>query len=301
MLAEIQGNIVLTFSDKGSSDELRFYMKILKARKAGHQGRLEDALSILLDCDTWRGITVTMYQQLAREVYDLLLVNSLRRGQREQLLAYLKGPLFNDGGENLPKEDSYFEELRKSMIGFRENPLPASSLQVLLSALWDTEFLGHFMGHRIALVGLADLGLVLRTEKKSLGWLEDVMPQVTNGDDLELRAFTCFTMARTVVVTGKGEESALQQAVTHLTQAEQDYSTLGSLHALMQVQGFLSMVYHRLGLMDERDGVAGRHSQTSAESERLRKSEVDDEVKHVWETVQMIGSVIGSRNHKLVQ
>jgi anaphase-promoting complex subunit 5 len=97
------------------------------------------------------------------------------------------------------------------------------------------------------------------------------------------------------------QESALQQAVTHLTQAEQDYSTLGSLHALMQVQGFLSMVYHRLGLMDERDGVAGRHSQTSAESERLRKSEVDDEVKHVWETVQMIGSVIGSRNHKLVQ
>lgn len=57
---------------------------------------------------------------------------------------------------------------------------PTPSLHVLLSALWDSEFAGHFRYYRIAVVLLADVGLELGTEGKSLQWLQDIMPQVWN-------------------------------------------------------------------------------------------------------------------------
>lgn len=63
----------------------------------------------------------------------------------------------------------------------------------------------------------------------------------------------------------------------------------------MDVQYFLSVVYHNLGLETERDEAAKRHILTEAERKRSEASVVHEEVRDIWEVVAQLGAALAAR------
>jgi len=64
---------------------------------------------------------------------------------------------------------------------------------------------------------------------------------------------------------------------------------------LMDVQYFLSVVYHNLGLENERDEAARRHYSTENERKRLSIRASDREVVAIWQVVAEVGAALSSR------
>jgi len=75
----------------------------------------------------------------------------------------------------------------------------ASGIEHLLKALWHSEFLCKFNLYRTAIILLADIGLEFGMTKSSRQILEEIMPQIINGDDIEQRAVACFTLSRCII------------------------------------------------------------------------------------------------------
>ncbi|KAG5654529.1 hypothetical protein H0H81_001170 [Sphagnurus paluster] len=73
-----------------------------------------------------------------------------------------------------------------------------SAIEQLLKALWHSEFLSRLQDYRTAIIILADISLEFGMSRKGRRILEEVMPQIINGNDLEQRAFGCLTLARCI-------------------------------------------------------------------------------------------------------
>lgn len=139
--------------------------------------------------------------------------------------------------------------------------------------------------------------------------------QIICGKDPEQRGFASFTLARTIVASGEvtrtrkttavfraGSHSfffftadVLHEALPYLLAAEKDYECLGLLAGLQDVQYFLSIVYHNLGMINERDAVAQRHQATVEKGENLAALVHDEDVEAVLNLVEKIGVTLSSR------
>ena len=81
----------------------------------------------------------------------------------------------------------------------------------------------------------------------------------------------------------------------YLDIAEKDYAALEILRSLADVQFLISVLYHNLNMVEERDAAATRHLQTE---EAMREAAVvvaEDWIEQVWELVLDIGATLAKR------
>ena len=88
---------------------------------------------------------------------------------------------------------------------------------------------------------------------------------------------------------------ALREAMSYLKIAEADFQTLEIYRSVKDVQYLLSVIYHNLGMIKERDEVAIRHSQTEEDQKRLELTTFDPLYQEVFEVVAEVGAALASR------
>lgn len=77
--------------------------------------------------------------------------------------------------------------------------------------------------------------------------------------------------------------------------AEEDYSNLEMYRAIQDTQYLLSVVYHNLGMVQERDGAAARCQATEERAKYLSTVAMEDWIADVWEVVSNVGAALASR------
>jgi len=266
------------------------------------QGAYQDSLAMLLEPDVWRGLPLTDYLSWANQIWHILVLRASRRGQdrlyREFLRPRKPSVPFN------PK-DYFFNETSIAtstirdplyeVIQMRQYDQATTAIEQLLTALWHSEFQCRFNLYRTGIILLADVSLEFGMTKRCRSILEEIMPQIMSGDDLEQRALACFTLARCIIAAGESTAEALNEALPYLLVSESDFKTLQILRSLMDVQYLLSVVYHNLGNENERDASAKRHFTTQQERKMLEVIVVDDEVREIWEVVSQVGAALAAR------
>ncbi|EPQ58152.1 hypothetical protein GLOTRDRAFT_120003 [Gloeophyllum trabeum ATCC 11539] len=81
-MSEVEENIVIAFTETASDDNNRITVIVNRANKEARRGKYREALSMLLDPDTWRGLSVIDYEHLwASELWHVLALRAARRGQ----------------------------------------------------------------------------------------------------------------------------------------------------------------------------------------------------------------------------
>jgi anaphase-promoting complex subunit 5 len=83
--------------------------------------------------------------------------------------------------------------------------------------------------------------------------------------------------------------------VPWLTAAEEEYGKISVPTSLADVQFFLSVVYHNLGNLPERDAAAQRNIQSERLAEKLSSIVIEDEALDVWKLVTEIGAALSMR------
>ncbi|KAF7294962.1 Cytoskeleton-associated protein 5 [Mycena indigotica] len=267
-IAAIEENIVAAFTDVGGSDNNRITTILNQAYRASFTW----SLAALLHPNVWRSLSLVEYGQWAQEIWHILVLWATRRGQDRayrDILLPRKPPgeyktrhyLLDTEGIKLPKiEDPLWEVIQMQHCG-----QAANTMDGLLTSLWHAEFLGRLNVYRTGMILFADVGKAFGMTKRSRKMMEDIMPQIILGTDLEQRALGCFTMARSIIVAeDEPKPEALEKALPYFLQAEQDYVAISMHQAVMDVQYFLAIVYENMGRRADSEEAARRHFATEA-------------------------------------
>ncbi|KAJ7709939.1 armadillo-type protein [Mycena rosella] len=304
-LAVIEENLVMAFTDLGGEDNNRITVILNQAYREARQGKYETSLSALLQPSVWRGLSLVDYSLWAQEVWHVLVLRATRRGQdrayREILLPRRPPGEFKPRHYSLTPSGLRLSKIHDPLwdvIQMRHCDQATSAIDGLLTALWHSEFLGRLNLYRTGIILLADVGLDYGMSKRSRRILEDIMPQIIAGQDLEQLAFACFTLARCIIVAGESTAEALTEAVPYLIKSEQGFLALEMHRAVMDVQYFLSVVYHNCGLQLEREEAVKRHFATQ---EMRRELETSDqgicEVLEVHHVLACSNKLKSKRHH----
>lgn len=89
---------------------------------------------------------------------------------------------------------------------------------------------------------------------------------------------------------------ALRECIPYLDIAENDYAALGMYRSLQDVQFLLSVVYHNLDMMEERDKVAERHREVGRQKEEAGKQVSEPWIAEVLDIVADISTTLASRS-----
>ncbi|KAJ7156003.1 hypothetical protein C8R43DRAFT_998757 [Mycena crocata] len=299
-LAVIEENLVIAFTDVGGEDNNRITVILNQAYREARQGNYEKGLSALLQPSVWSGLSLVDYGLWAQEVWHILALRTTRRGQdrayREILLPRRPPGEFKSRNYSLTPEGVELSKIHQPLwdvIQMRECDQAKNAMDGLLTTLWHSEFLGRLNLYRTGIILLADVGLDYGMTKRSRRILDEIMPQIISGQDLEQRAFACFTLARCMIVAGDSSADALKEAVPYILISEKDFLTLQMYRAVMDVQYFLSVVYHNLGLRVEREEAAKRHFETKKMRRDLEAS--SEGISEVLEVVKMVGAALAHR------
>ncbi|TFK42614.1 hypothetical protein BDQ12DRAFT_597893 [Crucibulum laeve] len=311
-LAAVEENIVIAFTNMNSDDNTRLTVLLNKAYKAAtlytpsaykaRQGQYDKGLSILLEPSAWRGLALHDYTLWAHEIWHILVLRATRRGQyrlyREYLLPRQPQGLFN------PRQyvfDVSGIELSKvtqplyDVLQMRKHGQATTVIEQILKALWNAEFLGRMDEYRTGIILLADVGLEYGLSKRSRQILDEIMPQIMLGENLEQRALACFIMARCILLAEESIPSTFQLALSYLSAAESDFMQLEMFRSLTDVQYLTSVIYHNLGMEKERDEVIARHDSSRVEQRRLEAIVVDKDTQRVLELVINVGAALARR------
>ena len=87
----------------------------------------------------------------------------------------------------------------------------------------------------------------------------------------------------------------LRECVRYLDVAEKDYEALEMYRSLQDVQFLLSVVYHNLGMTEERDGAAERHRKVGEQKEAAEKQLSEPWIDEVWEVVGQVSAALAAR------
>ncbi|CAL1704828.1 unnamed protein product [Somion occarium] len=301
-LADIEETVVLAFTDPGSDDNNRLTAAVNRAYRNARQGKYKEAIAMLLHPDIFTGLTLTDYNTWAAEIWHILVLRASRRGQERMFRDFLKPR--QPGKPFAPKEywfdsqgsiGSAIRDPLYEVLSMRQCDQAHRFVEPLLRALWHTEFLQRYGTYRVALVMLADIGLEYGMTKWCRRIIDEIMPQVINGDDLELRACASVTLARCILASEDPTSEVLRQALTHLLRAEEDYIEIDLLRSVQDVRFLLSVVYHNLGMEKERDEAAARCHATQEERRRLDTVVAEDWMSDVWEIVTKVGAALAAR------
>ncbi|THH03854.1 hypothetical protein EW145_g5954 [Phellinidium pouzarii] len=279
-LAIIEENIVLAFSDNDGPDDTRFTMLQNRTAMLARQGKEMEAFGVLLDPDTWRGLDYSLNEvaHWSGEMWITMINFASRRGQQNQVNSFLKS-----------RRPGFFRcFLQKVNQGI-------TSVDHILKALWQSEYQGRFRLYRLAAILLADVGLEFGMTVWSRRLAEEVMPQIISGDDLELRAFACYVLARCIIACSGKNTAGLRDAIPYLHIAEQDYRTLAIYSAVQDVLYVLAIVHNDLGDQHERDSAAALHVAATIEQRRLEAVHVSEYWEEIWDLTIDISTALTSR------
>ncbi|KAF5385526.1 hypothetical protein D9757_005432 [Collybiopsis confluens] len=286
-LGDLTADIVLAFTRAGSPDNNRLTALLNIAFRRARQGNYNNALGILLDPSVWSSLSLPDYKLWAEEVWQVLTLRAARRGQ-DRLYHETLLPHRPPGERNLAFLDSKIS--LSEVLRMREREASSITMEQLLRTLWHSEFLFRMHHYRAAIVLLADVGLHFGLSKRSQRMIEDMMPQIIIGSDVELRGFAAFTLARCIIVGGQGSKSALQEAAWWLAIAEKDYMALEIYHSAMDVQYLLAVVYNTFGAEEDRDAASERYERTREVLQQLEVVTADAEVNGIIDIISRVGS-----------
>jgi anaphase-promoting complex subunit 5 len=158
---------------------------------------------------------------------------------------------------------------------------------------------------------LADISLEFGWTRKARRIVEEIMPHVIAGDDIEQRALACFVYGRCIIAADDDSTyivwsfmpsidyftatAGLKEALPYLLIAEDDYRRLEIYSSLADVQYFISIVYHNLDMEKERDAAAKRHQESEEEQKRLDAIVVDKDVLAICELLADVGAALAAR------
>ncbi|GJJ12220.1 hypothetical protein Clacol_006461 [Clathrus columnatus] len=319
-LSEVEEDIVLAFTPRMSSDEARWNAFLCKAERLTRQGHVNEAVCLLLDPACWSGLDLRQYEEWARCIWRALVTRVIRRGQIRQYQEFFKDYVQNlrlDTYEmlsrSLPPSNNWDAIMHAKYHYKFHNTL--STIAPLLRGLFAAEFRGHWVLYRIGIIILADLAIDLGMPKYGRRILEEIMPQLISGDDLEIRAFGCYILSRCIVASAekKGSKtqrkyfshklintmtlaSIIQETIPFLNMAEQDYGALEMIRCQQDVLYFLASVYNTLGMITERDNVAARHVECTLKVEILANEEVPYHVFEIRSIITEVGAKIAARS-----
>jgi len=83
--------------------------------------------------------------------------------------------------------------------------------------------------------------------------------------------------------------------LSYLDIAEKDYATLEILRSLADVQFLISVLYHNLNMVEERDAAAARHQKTEEAMQEAAVVIVEGWIDQVWELVLDIGASLAKQ------
>ncbi|KDQ18511.1 hypothetical protein BOTBODRAFT_28883 [Botryobasidium botryosum FD-172 SS1] len=306
-LAKAHEGLVILFTEPGDDDS-RLTMVCSRARHLVRQGDVNTALAVLLHSDTWRGLNLRQYSTWAGEVWHSLMWTAMQRGQEVMVRDFLMPRRPSDRpppqapGTVYGTRSSATTALNAART-FRDAKQVVPAIGPLMEGIWITEFRGLYGLHRTAVVMLADVGIELGMAKSAAKSIEECLPQLLNGDDLEQRAFACLTLARCRIAAASADgkpqtkelRDALESALPFLIIAERDYAKIQKYAARLEVLYLASVVYHNLGMYPERNRTAELHRAEEAKREVVSRAEVDDEIKDVLDFVVDVAKVIGKR------
>ncbi|KAF9005620.1 hypothetical protein BDQ17DRAFT_1353475 [Cyathus striatus] len=301
-LSDIEENIVLAFMDVTSEHSTRITVVLNKAYQKSRKGDYEAALAMLLDPSVWQELSLHDYVFWADEIWNILCLRANRRGQerlyRTLLLPHRPHVPCNSDQWNTNGDVKSREKLRATLaevLSMRKYHQSVVAIEHLLRGLWHSEFLGHLNKYRTSIILLADIGLEFGMSRRCKRILEDIMPQVINGDDLEQRAVACFTFARCILVSEESSRKSQEDALPYLLVAEKDFSSLEMHSALEDVLYMKSVLYHNLGMESQRDEAASRHAEVQNYRKKVEECVVDQEVQRILTLVSAVGADVASR------
>ncbi|KAF8258613.1 hypothetical protein EI94DRAFT_1621071 [Lactarius quietus] len=295
-LAAIEESIVTAFSEIGGDSNNTLVVSLNRAYRRARQGGYQDAIAILLEPEIWRGLSLNDYSQWASQIWHIVVLRASRRGQLRQYNDLLK--TMRPAGPFNPRD--YFFNFPTSTVSIIRDPLyeflqMRAPVEQLLRALWHSEFQCRYGSYRTGIILLADIGLEFGMTKHCKRILEEIMPQVIDGDDREQRALACFTLARCIIATGEQSRESIREALPYLEIAEKDYAKLEILRSLADVQFLVSVLYHNLDMVEERDASATRHLETEDAMKEAAVVVAEDWINQVWELVLDIGAALAKR------
>ncbi|KAI0064595.1 hypothetical protein BV25DRAFT_1822992 [Artomyces pyxidatus] len=303
-LAAIEENIVTAFSEIAGDDNNAITIHLNRAYRRARQGSYEDAIAMLLEPDIWRGLSITDYARWAAQIWHVLVLRASRRGQDRQYNDFLK-PRRPAGTYNSkeyffnatapPGSTSIIRDPLYEVMQMRQVGQAAATVEQLLKALWHAEFQNRYGSYRVGVILLADIGLEFGLTKRSKRILEEIMPQVIDGDDMEQRGLACFTLARCLIAAGERSAGSIRAALPYLDVAEKDYAALEMFRSLADVQCLLSVLYHNLGMVKERDEAAERQLKTEEDMKKAAVVVNETWVWEVWELVCDVGAALAKR------
>jgi len=301
-LAVIEENMVTAFNEVGGDNNNVITVTLNRAYRRARQGKYQDAIAVLLEPDVWRGLNLHDYSQWALQIWHIIVLRASRRGQLRQYNDLLRGMrpagTFNPRDYFFGATSSTTSIIRDPLYGFlemRQVGQASAAVEHLLRALWHSEFQCRYGSYRTAIILLADVGLEFGMTKRCKRILEDIMPQVIDGDDLEQRALACFNLARCIIAADERSPDSIHEALSYLDVAEKDYATLEILRSLADVQFLISVLYHNLNMVEERDAAATRHLKTEEAMQEAAVVVVEDWIDPVWELVLDIGASLAKR------
>lgn len=119
--------------------------------------------------------------------------------------------------------------------------------------------------------------------------------QVISGDDLELRGFACYVLARCIIATCEDNVEKLREALPYLQIAEDDYRKIEIHPAVQDVLYVTSLVHHNLGEERQRNAAADRHVTSQAENRKLDSLDVNENWEDIWALAGEISAALASR------
>lgn len=78
--------------------------------------------------------------------------------------------------------------------------------------------------------------------------------------------------------------------------AEVDFQTLEIIRSEKDVQYLLSVVYHNLGMVQERDDFARQHSRTEKRHKELQSITFDPIYQDIFKLIAHVGAALALRN-----
>ncbi|THV07616.1 hypothetical protein K435DRAFT_959687 [Dendrothele bispora CBS 962.96] len=303
-LARIESEIVMAFTPPEGPDNNRLTTILNQAYQRARQGNYEAAIAMLLQPSVWKGISVADYGLWAQGVWQILALRASRSGQDHFYRDYLLprrppgdfNPRLYSHRESLPpRAKKGIANQLYEVIQMRQCDQSIVAVEPLLSALWHSEFLFRINFYRTGILFLADIGLHFGMTKRSQRMVEDLMPQLISGNDIEQRALAAFILARCIIMAEGLDASALQSAAEWLSLSEKDFLSLEMYRSAIGVQYLLSVVYDNMGLNAARDEAAKRHLETQEQLKRLEVRVIDHNTESVLETVSRIGMWLACR------
>ncbi|KAG9054730.1 hypothetical protein FS842_004289, partial [Serendipita sp. 407] len=293
-VAEIADKIVL--ANTSPKDDIRLFTLCITARQHFLRGQYAKAFMVLLDRDTWAQLSLTQFGYWSEQIWWLMWDIATRRSQDAFKLQFLEARKPHASPFDVSDKAKKSPEAIRKMILEASEALTARNVTratiLIVDALHHAEVNGYWHLYRSATPIFADLELQRGKIESARKRIEEILPQVARGEDLEQRAMTYAIYAKVKMAKSHdtGRES-LSEALVYLKKAEDDYQTL-EIYSSVQDMLYLQAVVHETLEEPTLRDLAGKRLREIEEVEEKMRVGSDEEMTEVWDVVCEIGIAV---------